>query len=88
MLLGHNEFTYWGLHKNFATICLNVKFQRQKIPNIGIKLNVQHQYHLDSLVQACSNSTANAQELLQSCTKPSIFLCCKSSDDKMIPYTM
>ena len=31
------------------------------------------QYHIDGLVQDCSNSIANALELLQSCTKPSIW---------------
>ena len=29
-------------------------------------------YHFESLVQDCSNSIANALDLLQSCTKPSI----------------
>ena len=29
-------------------------------------------YHIDDLVQDCSNSIANALELLQSCPKPSI----------------
>ena len=28
--------------------------------------------HIDGLLQDCSNSIANALELLQSCTKPSI----------------
>ena len=28
--------------------------------------------HVDGLVQDCSNSIANAMELLQSCTKPSM----------------
>ena len=28
--------------------------------------------HIDSLVQNCNNSSASADELLQSCTKPSI----------------
>ena len=28
---------------------------------------------IDGLVQDCSNSTANALELMQSCTKPSIY---------------
>ena len=32
------------------------------------------QYDTDGLVQDCSNSFANALELLQSCTKPSIYL--------------
>ena len=31
--------------------------------------------YIDGLVQDCSSSTANALELLQSCTKPSIFTC-------------
>ena len=29
--------------------------------------------YVDGLVQACSNSIANALELLQSCTKPSMW---------------
>ena len=29
-------------------------------------------YHIYGLVQDCSNSSANALELLQSCTKPSL----------------
>ena len=29
--------------------------------------------HIDGLVQDCSNSIANALELLQSCSKPSIY---------------
>ena len=31
-------------------------------------------YNIDSLVQDCSNSIADALELLQSCTKPSILV--------------
>ena len=34
---------------------------------------------MDGLVQDCSNSIANALELLQSYTKPSIWCCCASS---------
>ena len=30
-------------------------------------------YHIDGLVQDCSNSIANTLKLLQSCTKPSIY---------------
>ena len=33
----------------------------------------QPQFHIDDLVQGCSNSIANALELLQSCTNPSIY---------------
>ena len=32
----------------------------------------QGRYNIDGLVQDCSSSIANALELLQSCTKPSI----------------
>ena len=35
-----------------------------------------HYYNIDGLVQDCSNSIANALELLQSCTKPSICTTC------------
>ena len=36
--------------------------------------NLSLQYHqLEGLVQDCSNSIANALELLQSCTEPSIW---------------
>ena len=33
--------------------------------------------NIDGVVQDCSNSIANALELLQSCTKPSIHICIK-----------
>ena len=36
--------------------------------------NVEKENYIDGLTQDCSNSTANALELLQSCTKPSICL--------------
>ena len=35
--------------------------------------SAEHWYHINVLVQDCSNSIANALELLQSCTKPSIW---------------
>ena len=38
-------------------------------------VNILSQY-IDGLVQDCSNSIANALELLQSCTKPSIYAKC------------
>ena len=34
--------------------------------------NLQIHLYVDGLVQDCSNSIANALELLQSCTKPSM----------------
>ena len=38
-------------------------------------------YHVDGLVQDCSNSSALAMELLQSCTKPSMYSIIRSSGD-------
>ena len=40
-------------------------------PNSAMQLSPEREY-LDGLVQDCSNSSALAMELLQSCTKPSI----------------
>ena len=40
----------------------------QKLERIMISIVI---YQYDGLVQDCSNSIANALELLQSCTKPS-----------------
>ena len=34
----------------------------------------QKKFHIDGLVQDCSNSSEFAMELLQSCTKPSIYI--------------
>ena len=41
-------------------------------PNITYLLTpwVMHRVHINGLVQNCSNSSALAMELLQSCTKP------------------
>ena len=36
------------------------------------KMTLQSYMHIDGLVQDCSNSSANALELLQSCVKLSI----------------
>ena len=37
-------------------------------------LEGKHENHIDGLVQDCSNSSASALDLLQSCTKPSIYV--------------
>ena len=37
-------------------------------------------WHIDGLVQDCSNSSALAVGLLQYCTKPSIYVLCGSND--------
>ena len=36
-------------------------------------LKIFNIFHIGGLVQDCSNSIANALELLQSCTKPSLW---------------
>ena len=35
---------------------------------------MESNHNIDGLVQDCSNSIANALELLQSCTKPSTYI--------------
>ena len=39
-----------------------------------VRCNIFVLYYIDDLVQDCSKSIANALELLQSCSKPSIFI--------------
>ena len=43
-----------------------------------------HKIYINSLVQDCSNSIANALELLQSCTKPSIYCVGVELDNHMM----
>ena len=59
------------------------------IPKMSIELRFGDIYqisiwfpesHIDGLVQNCSNSIANALELLQTCTKPSIYIFEESRD--------
>ena len=45
-----------------------------------MNFNTLKSLHIDGLVQDCSNSSALALELLQSCTKPSIYKNCSSAD--------
>ena len=45
----------------------------------------QTKYHIDGLVQDCSNSIANALELLQFCTKP---LTCKVHPNNYTYYAL
>ena len=56
----------WGVTVLF--VLLKIRMEQQQIfgkfPNL--------EFIIDGLVQDCSNSIANALELLQSCTKPSI----------------
>ena len=40
---------------------------------IGPLAAVEYYYDIEFLAEDCSNSIANALELLQSCTKPSIY---------------
>ena len=53
------------------------------IPNATVIITPS-QDNIDGLVQDCSNSIANALELLQSCTKPSIWLPKESCDGKCV----
>ena len=47
----------------------------RKYSTLQQKMPILYIYHIESLVQDCSNSSALAMELLQSCTKPSIYHC-------------
>ena len=63
--------------KKWSTTSLNLVYlqeTRSQLQHIGIwpKWRTFCRQHLDGLVQDCSNSSALAMELLQSCTKSSI----------------
>ena len=60
-----NRFKQWS-HDSWD-YCLNQKWQPRPC---GIFVDI---LYIDSLVQDCCNSSALAMELLQSCTKPSIW---------------
>ena len=45
----------------------------------------KRQSHIDALVQDCSNASALAMELLQSCTKPLIYQCYHSAVQRRLP---
>ena len=55
-------------HSNRASACLNKQLLFQVEHSIWDTVEV----YINGLVQDCSNSIANALELLQSCTKPSM----------------
>ena len=52
-------------------MCIQYKCHLQEIEVNNQFLNINYIY---GLVQDCSNSIANAMELLQSCTKPSVYV--------------
>ena len=62
-------------HKTLVfTTCITILYNNLAI--IWTIHNLFHyllRFHIDRLVQDCSNSIASALELLQSCTKPSIY---------------
>ena len=51
--LGHNDLTQWGHVMQYGITNFSYWFE----------------WHVDGLVQDCSNSSALSMELLQSCTK-------------------
>ena len=60
-----------GTRNLINTISTFIKIPAIYIP-AGVMEIMQEKPHIDGLVQGCSNSSALAMELLQSCTKPSI----------------
>ena len=57
-------YWYWCLNSSFSLVEIEIK---QLITSRDYIL------HFDGLVQDCSNSSALAVELMQSCTKPSVY---------------
>ena len=76
-----NNFRVWHIDANPLTeqwLLLNrsnsiqCQYVLKRIVIFKIRHPCFYSYHIDGLVQNCSNSSALAMELLQSCTKPSI----------------
>ena len=66
-----NKYRSLFISSKFTNTCPRYSGERlpqKDIPSLS-------PYYIDGVVQDCSSSTANALELLQSCTKPSIFTC-------------
>ena len=61
----------------YSTVCVKHVFNSLPPERCGcnLKIVIFKLYMDDSLVQDCSNSSALTMELLQSCTKPSIWYC-------------
>ena len=57
------------MHWSYCSLALSHQYVLFCVPTLTHKT-----IHSDGLVQACSNSSANALELLQSCTKPSLYI--------------
>ena len=70
MFLQSNAVSHW-LGANLESALWD-HIMLYKETEIGYK---QLPFHIDGLVQDCSNSTANAKELLSPCTKPLIYTC-------------
>ena len=47
---------------------------QEGLKSLVVVWETSHQFRLDGLVHDCSNSIANTLELLQSCTKPSLWV--------------
>ena len=61
-MLRFNDFHYFVRH-----------FYIQWHTKLNLLFLTEFKAHIDGLVQDCSNSIANALELLQSCAKPLIY---------------
>ena len=64
--------TIFILKNSFENVCKAQSF----CSSIKVKSRSQFHNHVDGLVQDCSNSSALAMELLQSCTKPLMYSSC------------
>ena len=75
---GNRIMSLWWVfdNKECCLLRITINFLMAKANNVWIvcfKMNINSVqcYHINGLVQDCSNSIANTLELLQSCTKPS-----------------
>ena len=59
----YDEYFYDGYGINNLLMLVNLQY---------LLFSIKFVYDIDSLVQDCRNSIANAMELPQSCTKPSM----------------
>ena len=73
---------------NFSLVWINFNLFKW-YPDLPGVNELTHWYtNIDGLVQDSSNSIADALELLQSYTKPSIYITCKSCKTAVIPLLM
>ena len=67
--MSDESWKFFGYITHYSTVATDGLVLKQQT------ISIDSGDYIDGLVQDCSNSIANALELLQSCTKPSIYSC-------------